>query len=94
MRLKTKLIYSGIVSAAALITSIIIPIVPCRTAPSVPNPVYKWGLCNLNPDTQTIGHIREYFAYTSSITDSYFLVVLIAFAVSMIFFHYTTKKKK
>jgi len=93
MQLKKKLMYSGIISAATLITSILIPIVPCRVAPGVPNPIYKWTLCSLNPDKTAITRsIREYFGYTTSLTDSYILILLITFVVAMIFFHYTTRK--
>lgn len=86
--------YSGIVSAAALITSIIFPIIPCRTAPLIPNPIFKWTLCNLNPDIINTGSTKEFFGYTTSLTEAYIITLIIAFIVSMIFFHYTTKKKK
>jgi len=95
MQLKKKLIYSAIAASAALITSILIPIVPCRLAPAVPNPTYKWTLCSLNPDIQTYSNsIKEFFGYTSSLTDSYFIVLLLAFGIAMAFFHYTTRRKK
>jgi len=95
MQLKKKLLYSGIIAAGILITSIFIPLVPCRTAPNVPNPIYKWTLCSLNPDKFTgLDHVVEFFGYTSSLRDSYILTLLITFAVVMIFLHYTTKKKK
>ena len=95
MQLKRRLIYSGIVAAVTLIVSIFIPIIPCRTAPGIPNPIYKWKLCSLNPD-KFIGttHITEYFGYTTSLRDTYLLTLLLTFAVVMIFLYYTTKKKK
>lgn len=95
MQLKKKLMYSGIVSAVTLIASILIPIIPCRTAPGVPNPIYKWTLCSLNPDKiNSLGSVREYFGYTTSLTDSYILILLITFVVAIVFLHYTTKRKK
>lgn len=95
MQLKKRLMYSGIISATALITSILIPIIPCRIAPAIPTPIYKWTLCSLNPDKiNTLGYIKEYLGYTTSLTDAYLLTLLITFVVAMIFFHYTTKKKK
>ena len=94
MQFKKKLMYSGIVSAATLIVSIFIPIIPCQIAPNVPNPIYKWSLCSLNPDKfSTIRIITEYFGYTTSLTDSYILTLLLTFIVMMIFFHYTARKK-
>ena len=95
MQLKKRLLYSGIVSAAVLITSIFIPIIPCRIAPRVPPYFYKWTLCSLNPDKITgVGHIVELFGYTTSLKESYILTVLIAFAMAMVFFHYTMRRKK
>lgn len=95
MLLKKKLMLSGIVSAGALVASILMPIVPCRTAPGVPNPVYKWALCSLNPDKiNSLGSIREYYGYTTSLTDTYILTLLITFAVVMMFLHLTTRRKK
>lgn len=95
MQFKTKVTYSTLISTAALIASIILPIIPCRLAPSVPKPIYKWAFCSLNPDKITsINSLKEYFGYTTSLTESYFITLIIAFVASMIFFHFTTKKPK
>ena len=95
MQFKKKLMYSGIISAAILIASIFIPIVPCRIAPGVPNPIYKWTTCSLNPDSiNSLNSIREYFGYTSSLADTYILTLLISFIVVMTFFHFTTRRRK
>ena len=95
MQFKKKLMYSGIISAAILIMSIFIPIIPCRIAPNVPNPIYKWITCSLNPDSvSNLISIKEYFGYTTSLTDTYILTLLISFIVVMTFFHFTTRKRK
>lgn len=95
MQLKKRLTYSGIVSAITLITAIIIPIIPCRTAPNVPNKIYKWSLCSLNPDqVSSLGSITEYLGYTSSLRDTYLLTILIVFIATIVFFHYATGKNK
>ena len=95
MQFKKKLIYSGIISAAALITSIFIPIIPCRIAPNVPNKIYKWTLCSLNPDlVENLNSIKEYFGYTTSITNAYIITLLISFIVVMTFLHFTTRRRK
>lgn len=95
MQFKKKLIYSGIISAATLITSIFIPIIPCRIAPGVPNPIYKWTACSLNPDSvSNLNSIKEYFGYTTSLTDAYILTLLISFIVVMTFLHFTTRRRK
>ena len=94
MQFKKRLMYSGIIAAATLITSIFIPIIPCRIAPGIPNPTYKWTLCSLNPDKiSCLGSITEYFGYTTSLTDTYMLTILLTFAVAMVLLHYAAKKK-
>ena len=95
MQLKNKIMSSLVVAAGVLVASILFPIVPCRTTPNVPNPVYKWGFCNLNPDTvQSTFSLKQYFGYTTSMTTTYFLILLITFAAAMIIFHFVARKKK
>ena len=94
MELKKRFIYSGITSAAVLITSIMIPIIPCKTSPNIPNAVYQWTLCSLNPDKfSSLGSITKYLGYTTSLQDTYILTVIITFIATMVFFHYTAKKR-
>jgi hypothetical protein len=94
MQLKKRLMYSGIIAAATLVISIFIPIVPCRIAPGIPSPTYKWALCSLNPDKVAgLGSITEFFGYTASLRDAYILTVLLAFVVVMVILHYTTRRK-
>ena len=95
MQFQKKVVDSMLISSAVLISSFVLPIIPCRVAPAVPNPSYKWSLCNMNPDLSSgTNSIKEYFGYSTSLTESYFLVLLITFIAAMIFFHYTTKTKK
>jgi len=95
MKLRNRLIYSGVVSIAILIISKFITIIPCRTAPNVPNPIYKWELCSINPDkTNILYSIKEYFGYTSYSFDAFLVTFLVTFFVAMVFFHYVTKKNK
>lgn len=95
MRLKKKVIFSVVASAAALIVSTILPIIPCRIAPNLPNPIYTWSLCNLNPGKiGSLNSIKEYFGYTTSLTDAYLATFLILFIALMVFFHFTIKKRK
>jgi len=95
MQLKQKVIYSVIASAVGLLTSIFIPIIPCQIAPGVPNPIYKWTLCSLDPEKiSSFGLITKYFGYTTSLKDAYILTLFIIFVVVMLFLHYTTRTKK
>ena len=83
------------ISTTIAMASIFIPIIPCRTAPGTPNPIYKWTLCSLNPNQiTTTRSIKEYFGHTTLFTDAYFMTLLIVFVVAMVVFHYATKKKK
>jgi hypothetical protein len=94
MQLKKKLAYSTIASATLLIISIFIPIIPCRIAPGIPNPIYKWALCSLNPDQiNTIGSIKEFFGYTTILSEAYIITLLITFITATIFSHYIIKKQ-
>jgi hypothetical protein len=94
MQLKKRFIYSGIASAAVLIASIMIPIIPCKTSPNIPNSVYQWTLCSLNPDkVSSLGSITKYLGYTSSLQETYILTVIITFIAVMVFFHYTARNR-
>lgn len=95
MQLKKRFIYSGIAAVAVLITSMMIPIIPCQTSPNIPSSAYQWTLCSLNPDkVSSLGSITKYFGYTSSLQDTHILTLIIIFIVVMAFFHYTTRKEQ
>jgi len=95
MKLKRRLIFSLVVSASALITSIFIPIIPCRIAPNVPSPIYSWTLCSLNPDKfRSLGSIVEYLGYTTSLSEAYILTIGISFVIALTFSHIFLKKKR
>lgn len=94
MRFEKKVISSSLIAGAALISSMILPIIPCKISSSVPNSASKWAMCNLNPDAVTsINYTNKFLGYTTSIRDTYFIILLITFAVAMIFFHYAARKK-
>ena len=72
-----------------------IPIVPCRIAPRVPSPIYKWILCSLNSNiTNNANLIKEYFGYTTSLIGAKTIILFISFIVTMWFFHLITRKRK
>ena len=94
MQLKKSSMIAGIIAAGALATSIFVPIIPCRSGPNVPNPIYEWSLCSLNPEgVLNIGHIIEYFGYTTSLRTAYISTFLITFAVVMLLLQLATKTK-
>ncbi|MFA4960688.1 MAG: hypothetical protein WC548_03415 [Candidatus Pacearchaeota archaeon] len=94
MQLKKKIIYSALVSAGLSFLSIISTITPCRVAPAVPNPIYKWKLCTLNPDQiSSLNSIKEYFGYTSSITDALLITIIFSLVIIFLILHFFSGKK-
>jgi len=92
MRGTKKLTYAVVFALIVFLSSMFANIVPCQTAPNIPNPQYKWQLCNLNPDTiGQQGIEKVYFGYTSSITSSYILLVGLSFVAALIIIHFPTK---
>ncbi|MAH49374.1 hypothetical protein CMI37_26355 [Candidatus Pacearchaeota archaeon] len=95
MKLQKRLAYSVVFAILLFFISMFIPFVPCQTAPLVPNPSYQWTTCTLNPDTTNIiGESRIYFGYTESITDAYFILIMISFVLAMGTLHVIAKTKK
>lgn len=95
MQFKKKVLYSGIVSFVTLLLSITLRITPCRIAPAVPNPVYRWTICTLNPDQiGTFNSIKEFFGYTSSLSQAYFITILLSFAITFLVLHFFAGKNK
>jgi len=95
MKLKRKLIISGVISVGTLIASAIFSIIPCRTAPGIPNPVYKYMLCSLSPNSiGSLGSIREYYGYTTSLTNAYILTFFNNIRSGNKFFYNLPTKKK
>jgi len=95
MNFTKKVLYSSIISGVVLITSMVVPIIPCNVSASVPNSIPQWSFCNTNPDAATsITYIKKYLGYVTSMRNTYFLILLITFLVAMIFFHYTIKNKQ
>ncbi len=94
MQLIKKITYSALISFGVLVVSIFLRVTPCRIAPAVPNPVYRWTICTLNPDqVGGLNSIKEYFGYTSSISEAYFVTLLITFVISMLILHFSTRRK-
>jgi hypothetical protein len=61
---------------------------------NIPNATNKWTLCSLNPDRITsTNSITQYLGYTSSLRDTYLLIILITFVLAFVIIHYATKIK-
>ena len=74
---KKKISFSITIALAVFFLSMFFDVIPCQTAPNVPNPQYSWTTCNLNPDISKTGIQRKYFGYTTSIRESYILSLVI-----------------
>jgi len=95
MNLSKKVGDSLVISSIVLLSSLLIPIIPCRVSPAVPNPLFSWKFCTLNPDSAIPRtYLTEYFGYTQSLSDAFFMTVIFTFIASMILFHYAMPKRK
>ncbi len=98
MKFKQRITYSFIISTTALLISFLFPFVPCRKAPNVPNPIYKWTLCTLNYDTIINSNsIVEYFGYTIKLNNAVYILTILIFILTYLIltiFGKFSKKKK
>ena len=94
MRFQKRVLCSVVFALVLLFASIFIKIIPCQTAPIVPNPTYQWTVCNLNPDSNTAGIVRMYLGYTSSIRESYLIILVISFLLAMLVLHFIARTKR
>jgi hypothetical protein len=70
-------------------------IIPCQTPPNVPNPVYTWKMCTLNPDTHAASsNMNLYFGYTKSLTEAYIITLILPFIISLIVLHFAARTKR
>lgn len=85
MRWKNKLLIPVFVALIYLIVSFFMQIVPCQVSPNIPNPVYSWGLCSLNPDqVSPFGVQNTYWGVSSKLTDAYIISLALVFVVAFI----------
>lgn len=94
MDLKTKLIFSGIVSILSLIFSIFFNLIPCKIAPLVPPYFYKWTLCNLDPSLVNSNQKLLFFGYASSLSYAYLTLISVTFILAFLLIHFINKNKK
>jgi hypothetical protein len=82
MMWKNRLLIPIFAALIYLIASFFIQIVPCQISPNVPNPVYSWGLCSLNPDrVSPFGIQNTYWGMSPKLTDAYIISVIAVFVV-------------
>ena len=82
MRWKTKLLVPVSGALIYLISSFFANIVPCQIGPNVPNPVYSWGLCSLNPDQLSpFGVQNIYWGISPQLTNAYLISIAVVFLV-------------
>ena len=94
MRAKQKIIFSISIAIILLVLSMFADFIPCKTAPNVPNPQYKWTSCNLNPDIHEGGIERLYFGYSNNVRDAYILLLLVTFLGSFLILSLIAKSKR
>jgi len=72
-----------IIAIAITIISFLIPIVPCKTAAVVADPVYEWGLCRLpNPlGEQIVGISTKYYGSTTDSLAGFLTHFIVVYAI-------------
>ena len=83
-----------IIAIVITILSFIFPIVPCKTAPVIAEPVYVWSMCKLpNPiGEQLLGLSTKYYATTTDSLTGFLIHFIIIFAIITIIFILIRKK--
>ncbi len=95
MRFYQKLVYALVFALVVFFLSLGLNIIPCQTAPDVPNKVYSWGMCTLNPDKYNdAGISRLYWGYSDKFTEAYFVTMLLAFILSFVVLTLFTRRRK
>jgi hypothetical protein len=94
MGFKHTITFATVLSVAAIILSTITPIIPCRTAPGVPSPVYTWAMCKVAATPQAFNASREYWGYTSEILKTHITTAAVAFAVVILASYIISSKFK
>jgi len=84
LKILNKAVIFGIVVSAV---SFVIPLIPCKKAPVIVDPVYAWGMCKLaNPFQQLVGLSQKFYNISTDNTAGLILQFLVATAVFMIAF--------
>lgn len=95
MRFYQKLVYALVFALIVFFLSLGLNIIPCQTAPEVPNKIYSWGICTLNPDTYTqTGISRLYWGYSNRLTEAYFVTMVISFMLAFVCLTLFTRRRK
>ena len=95
MRLHKRLVYSFVIALIIFFLSLGVSIIPCQTAPAVPNPQYSWTTCTLNPDIIIQSPIhKSYLGLTPHLTQAYILVIGVVFIIAFIILSLVLRPKK
>jgi preprotein translocase subunit SecG len=95
MNFLKKVNFSLIFAIVFFVISMLVSTIPCQKAPSTPNPEYSWKTCTLNPDTyQNFEGNLLYLGYTTSLAETYVLVLAISFFIPLLILTLIGHKKK
>ena len=84
LKILNKAVIFGIVVSAI---SFVIPLIPCKKAPVIPDAVYTWSMCRLaNPFQQLVGISQKFYNISTDNSAGLILQFLIATALFMIAF--------
>lgn len=81
MNFGKKVITSALVSLGYFFSSMFANIVPCQTAPKVPNPAYVWSMCSFDPASISLSAKNLFFGYASDLRLAYFVSLIGLFLI-------------
>ncbi|MEK6935722.1 MAG: hypothetical protein AABW67_02960 [Nanoarchaeota archaeon] len=90
LKILNKAVIFGIVVSAV---SFVIPLIPCKKAPVIADPVYTWSICKLaNPFQQLVGISQKFYNISTDNSAGLILQFLVATALFLIVFTLFRKK--
>lgn len=67
---------------------------PCKTAPVILNPIYKWGTCSMNVLTPILGVHKLYFGFEQGWILALVLNLVVAYLIACLAVYLYKKYKK
>ena len=94
MKFTKKINTSLIITVCFFVISMLVSTIPCQKAPSVPPLTYSWTTCSLNPDSYLHfeGNVL-FLGYTTSLAETYIIVLALAFLIPFIILNIKLGKK-
>lgn len=93
MRFGKKVSISALGSIGVFFSAMFFNIIPCQSAPNVPNPTYVWKLCSFDPNTLSTSIKNLFFGYTGDLRQAYFVSLIGVFVALFLIISLLTREK-